>query len=232
MPIWKPPSPPTPDQRERGSVWLISGIESPHLFLRGVLRGLRDGGVRAAIEIFDWQLPYASILNLFLPKRSRRRAAELAQRIEHEHAAHPEAPIDLVGYSAGGAVALWTAEALSPAVRLRNVVLIQPALHPSYDLAPALARISGRLVHFSSPRDRLVLGLGTLLLGTMDRRHCFAAGKIGFTQSADAPDPAQRRKLLQRAWQREMLERGSHRGGHLEMLRYRWNREFVAPYLR
>ncbi len=225
-------SKPTPDELDRGLVWVFPGIEGGRITISGACRGLRDAGVDSAIEIFDWQRGlWGALANLTAYAANRRRAAVTAERIVEYHNNHPDAPIDLVGYSGGGGIAIMVAEALPPGVPLRNVVLVQAAISQRYDLTCALSHIDGHLVNVYSPRDYVMLGIGTYVFGTMDRVHEAAAGKNGFAVEAAIPDPTLRRKLVQAPWRREMLCSG-HYGGHFAILLRGWNRRFVAPYVR
>ena len=135
-----------------------------------------------------------------------------------------------MGYSGGGGLAVMVAEELPEGVRLRNVVLAQPALSPDYDLTRALQRIDGKLVHFHSPHDWLILGLGTRVFGTMDRTKTSASGKNGLDLARVVQDPRLRAKIEQVRWNAGMLGTG-HWGGHTGILSYGWNKCCVAPYL-
>ena len=53
---------------------------------------------------------------------------------------------------------------------VERVVLLAPALSPGYDLTPSLRAVRGDVVVFWSPYDVIILGAGTRLFGTIDRR--------------------------------------------------------------
>lgn len=114
---------------------------------------------------------------------------------------------------------------------LRNVVLVHPAVSPDYDLTSALRATRGRIINFYSPRDWFILGLGTTAFGTVDRKFVASAGKTGFDAARAVPEPAQRHRLVQVAWTREMAADG-HGGDHLGGLWRSWNRKHVAPQLK
>jgi hypothetical protein len=226
---WQNPRP-TMQQLERGLVWVFPGVEGGPWSMQWACRSFRDAGADQAIEIFDWQRLGGTLANLTDYPGNRQRAAAVAERIAAYRTAHPGAPIDLVGYSGGGGVAVFVVEALPEDVRLRHVVLAQAALSPDYDLTRALRRIDGALVSFHSPYDWAILGAGTAVWGTMDRKHVESCGKVGFDAERAVPDATLRDRLVQRGWGREMLEVG-HTGGHAPILTYEWNKRFVAPYL-
>jgi hypothetical protein len=88
-------------------------------------------------------------------------------------------PVYLMGYSCGGYVATRALEVLSPDVRIDGVALLAPAVDPRRDLAPAASRVRGRFVVSRSLGDWFIVGLGTLLFGTGDRRHAPSLGMVG-----------------------------------------------------
>ena len=105
----------------------------------------------------------------------------MARRISAYHQAHPGRPVTLVGYSGGGPMAVWTAEALPKGERLAGIILLSTPLEPRYDLTAALETSRKGMVSFYSNRNLLYLGFGTLVFGTMDRHHEISAGNLGFT---------------------------------------------------
>jgi hypothetical protein len=115
-------------------------------------------------------------------------------------------------------------------LRVRNLVLVQPATSATYDLVPALRRIDGQLIHLFSPGDRLILGWGTSTFGNSDRTYGPAAGKIGFDLEKAVPDLNLRERVRQEPWSQAWRDAG-HYGNHIGMLGYQWNREIVAPLL-
>jgi len=217
-------------QYEHGLVWVFPGVEGGASSVADAVRAFRDAGVESAIEIHDWQRPFGLISNLVSYERNRADAARIAERLADYATEHPHVPIDLVGYSGGGGMAIMVAEALPPHVRLRNIVLGQPALSVDYDLTPAAAHVDGRIVNFHSDYDWVILGAGTSLMGTMDRKHGPSAGWHGFKADEAVADEALRYKLVQQKWTPEMIRDG-HLGGHAYMFSYAWNKRWIAPWL-
>lgn len=206
---------------------MFPGINGREWFA-GAYRGLRDGGVEAAIRVHDWK--GAEIVANLSDYRNRAAADAIAAELAAYRAKHPGSPIDLVGYSGGGGLAIMVAEALPPEVRLRNVVLAQPAVSRDYGLCPALEHVDGRLVNFYCPSDWVILGAGTTVFGTIDRKHVASAGKEGFDLQAAVPDEDMRNLVEQRAWSWDMFWTG-HAGGHLGLAMREWNKRYVAPLL-
>ena len=226
---WTPPRA-TPNELSRGMVWIFPGVEGGQWSMQPSYRALRDAGFNGAISVFDWLRLGGTLPNLMDYDGNRERTRAVAAQIAQFHAAQPGAPIDLVGYSGGGGMAVFTAEDLPADVRLRHIILVQPALSPDYDLTRALRHVDGHLYHFYSPQDWLILGAGTEVWGTMDRKNVESSGKVGFDAERAVPDPALRARLVQRGWEPEMRTAG-HYGGHAPILGYEWNRRYVAPLL-
>jgi hypothetical protein len=221
---------PQPQQLQQGLIWMFPGVEGGPAAMDRAYRGLRSGGVTAGIQVYDWNRPFGLVSNLVSYEGNRKEAARIAAEIINFARQNPYAPIDLVGYSGGGGLAVMVAEALRTEVQLRNVILAQPAISSDYNLCRALRRVDGVMVNFHSRLDFMVLGLGTRVMGTLDRRHEASAGMNGFNVSTAIPESSLRSRLVQRAWSSEMIGTG-HLGGHAGMLTYGWNKMYVAPYL-
>lgn len=215
---------------DRGLTYLIPGFQGDAAAMYLPLAGLRAGGLETAVRVVSFGRPFGTMGNLTDYDGNRKIARELAREVVAFRREHPAAPIDLVGYSGGGAIALWMAEALPADVRLRHVILIQPAISRGYDLTPALRRVDGVMYHFYSPGDWLVLGMATRLFGTMDRKREDSAGKDGFDLSAAVRDAGLRDKLREIPWRPFMITY-AHFGDHTGLLLSPWNKRFVAPLL-
>lgn len=226
---WTPPRP-TPAQRDAGLVWLFPGVEGGQWQVEWPYRAFRDAGVAAEIEVHDWWHPFGTIVNLTSYDRNRRDAARVATRIADYRRTNPDAPIDLVGYSGGGGLAIMVTEALPVDVHVRNVVLVQAAISPDYNLTAALEHIDGKLVNYFVPSDWAILGIGTATLGTMDRQYTASAGMVGLRPDENTSDPALRDKIVQHRWNGKMLV-AAHFGDHLSIVSYPWNKKYVAPWL-
>lgn len=214
-----------PEQLEKGCVFLLPGIEGTAWQLRGTVLGLREGGVDRGLEIIAWgSHPFGQLYNLCAIRANRVRAGRIAARIADYQSAHPGAPVTLVGYSGGGGLAVLTAEALPDGVKLDRLILISAAVSPDYDLSGVLARADG-VLNYYSPRDWLILGLGTRVFGTIDRRRTPSAGRIGFRDASGGllETPG----LTQIAWRPEWQDLG-HVGGHVGWLSRAWAREVLA----
>jgi len=224
------PGDPSPPRTRPHIVWLFPGIEGGPIYLAAVERALDSGGVRATYRRFDWRR-LLGLDNLTDYAGNLRRASEAARNIAEDCRSQPDAIVDVVGYSGGGGIALLALRELPPDAAIRNLVLVQPAVSPDFDLTAVLDRVTGTVVHIYSPADSLILGVGTRTFGTIDRKHVDAAGRFGFDESCAVPRVDQRSRLLQQPWVHEMRDFG-HAGDHFGMISARWNRRYVAPWLQ
>jgi hypothetical protein len=147
-------------------------------------------------------------------------------------AAEPDAPVFMVAKSAGSAVVVQALEQLPPnSVDL--AVLLAPAFSSTYDLSAALRAVKGEIVVFWSPFDVFMLGLGTLLFGTVDRVCCRGAGLVGFRlpPAASADTREAYRRLRQVPWRLPMAITG-YCGGHFGTNLPTFLARYVLPLLR
>ena len=205
---------------EQGLTLVLPGIEAESVFTYGMCDGLHEGGLPGAIRVFNWGLPFPGgyLANLTRMDRNRRRAADIAQEVCLYQDAFPGRPVHLMAQSGGAGLAVFAAEALPQGRQLDSIVLLGAALSPTYNLAKALARTRKGLLNSYSTRDTYVLGWGTRIFGTTDRKFTPAAGCTGFQIPAGLSDAERRlydEKLLQLPWMPQMAETGRHYGGHV-----------------
>lgn len=212
-------------------LWLFPGIVGPEWELGPAYRGFRDAGFTGEPRFFQWPVPSFDIFrNLQDTDRNRQQAAAVAAEIAEFHALHPEVPVDLIGYSGGGALAVMVVEALPADVRVRHVLLAQSALSPFYDLTTCLTGIDGYVINFYCPTDLWLSGIFTTIYGTMDRERLPTAGLWGFWLPRAVPDAALRPRLVQIGWDEHWRAAG-HGGDHMAILSDDWNMRIAAPFI-
>lgn len=226
----------SPSRYENGLVYVLPGIEGRSILNRNIGLGLDEGGVRSAIEIYDWTygIPGSTALNLVNIERNRREAARLASRIVDYRDRHPGKPVHLVGHSGGGGIAVLALEALPPGRQIDMAILLAPALSPEYDLTTALRRTRHGVQNYYSKYDIGFLMFGTTIGGTVDREHGASAGAIGFRLPGDMMEstrPLYRSKLRQVEWDPRMKRVGAS-GSHLGWASVQFAREYLAPVIR
>jgi pimeloyl-ACP methyl ester carboxylesterase len=215
----------TPERLNRGLVIVLTGIEGRSAFNEDICKGLDDGGVRYAVELYDWTSRLGPLYNLRAGGRNHKQSQEIADYIRRYHRVCPGRPVFLVGQSGGGAIAVWVAEELGPS-QVEGVVLLAASLSPKYRLDKALGASARGVISYYSHRDWFLLG--TNIAGTMDGELTSSAGRIGF--DVPSPAPGVYKKLWQIPWQPHMADMG-HTGGHLTSGDSSFVSHFVAPFI-
>jgi len=221
---------------EDGLTVVLSGIEGPSTFVRGMSDGLVVGGVRGLMSLYEWGMPFPGgfLANLTRLDRNRRRGADLAGEIMAYQDRYPGRPVHLLAQSGGAGIAVFAAEALPPDRTIEGIVILGGALSPQYDLRKALARCRKGILNSHSLKDWLILGLGTRLFGTTDRQFGDACGRVGFQepQNLSADDRALYAKLHQIPWTPDMGDTCAHWGGHLTSACEEYLVRHIAPWVR
>jgi pimeloyl-ACP methyl ester carboxylesterase len=228
--------PALPDHDQRlpcGNLYYLDGAGGGTALVNwcgGVRDGLLEAGYAGACEMFTWQTGLGAVVDQDADVRYKReKAAELAQRIREYRKEQPDAPVSLIGLSAGTAVAVFTAEAAPDDCPIDTVVLLGASIGSNYDLTKALRHIRGKLYIFTSPNDG-VLGLLLAAPGTADRQPGSAAGITGFIMPGNATDETRKlyaERLVTIPWTKE-FERVGNYGHHLDNVNKDFIREQVA----
>lgn len=212
---------------DKGLIVMLPGVEGSAWQLSDSVKGLRDAGIDREIKVIPWgSPPFHSIENLSNYAENQMRADRIVACISDFHRAHPDAPLTLVGYSGGGGLAVMVAEVLPVNLNLDRLILIAGAVSPDHDLTKVLARCDHGVVNFYSAADWFILGVGTQMFGTIDRKYTSSAGHVGFLD-----DNRQLRNvsgLTQIAWELDWIKTG-HDGGHIGWLARNWARDYLAP---
>jgi hypothetical protein len=226
-------SSPRNDDPADGTVFILDGVGGIMLVPLCVRRGLWDAGLPGSIEIYDWHSgPRGELLgDLIAYRRNLRKAAVFAEVLTERRRRYPDAPLHVVAFSGGSGLATFAIEQLPADVLLDVVVLGCSALSPRYRLTGMLrhVRICVALV---SSRDRYLIGLGTTLFGTMDRRFGPGAGLRGFRRPTPFGDEDAQAydKLHQLPWRPHMRSLG-HYGHHVGCATSAFIAQYMAPIL-
>jgi len=225
----------TADRYANGLVVVLPGIEGRSIYNVNIARGLADGHVKSAIEIFDWGLgaPGGFLVNLTALERNRRQAEKLARRIVRYQEAFPGRSVHLIGHSGGAGIVILALDALPEGRRVTAAYLLAAAISPDHDLTAALEHSELGIWNFYSPKDVGFLAVGTSVFGTMDRTHTRAAGAVGF-RAPEHLDQAARdlyaAKLHNAPHNRRMARAGGD-GSHLGWARPRFAENWLAPMI-
>jgi pimeloyl-ACP methyl ester carboxylesterase len=181
----------TPERAQKGLIAIFPGVEGESRPTHDVRAGLHKAGIPYAIVIYRWGVP-APILGIAINQidiaRNRRQGEKIAAQILAYQHSYPGAPVFLVGHSAGGAIAVFTLEALGRipgAEPIEGVFLLSSSISACYDLSDALKMTRRGIVNLSNVNDTLLLGAVTSTFGNLDGGHGNSAGRTGFVKSYD-----------------------------------------------
>ncbi|MFO8012790.1 MAG: hypothetical protein R6X20_05725 [Phycisphaerae bacterium] len=217
------------DAHEYGRVYLLSGAGGMMGECDRIRDGLKQGGARRPIETFHWSRG-GVLTDQTGVEANRRKARQLARRIEAFKRVSPGAPVHLIGVSAGTGLVVWALEDLEPGVDATAGILISSSLDTRYDLSEALANTRDGIYSFKSVADT-VLSLGVTWAGTVDRNGGLAGGLVGFATPAGASEETKRlykEKLHEIGWWPGDTVLG-HLGDHLGATNPAYVKEKVAP---
>ena len=198
----------------------------------GVRDGLKAAGFEGDFINFRWQTGAGVAVDQVTPTGVKRaQARKLATMIREHQDANPDEAVNLIGLSAGTAVAVFALEELREDHDIENAILLGSSLNADYDLTEALQRIRNRMYVFTSNRDT-VLRFLMPMTGTADRKiiNAKAAGVTGFRlpSKADAETRRLYAKVVNIAWIPE-FERAGHAGGHTDVVNHGFVKQYVAP---
>lgn len=190
-------------------------------------KGLRRAGFAGKVVYWPWHgrwtgLPWPSVPALCDSPLHQRQAQAMADYLADYRRRYPQAPLYVMGCSAGGWIAWRVLELLPPEVTVDGVALLSAAVDPGRDLTAGLAHVRGVVVNTFSYLDCLILGLGTLVVGTGDRRHTPACGMVGLKGNDG--------RVVNLPWRPGMIFSGKL-GGHVTATPPAFIARYVAPLL-
>lgn len=211
--------------------WLLHlpGIGGQRSIDVAMTRGFKQGGFGGDVEIYDWTEHDEGLHALIALDRNHKEARLIAQKITERFDKDPSAPIYLSSHSGGGGLAVWALEDLPDRVKVSALLMMSPALSPTYDLTVALRHVTGKVYVFSSFKDFLVLGTGCKMLGTIDGIKTEAAGLNGFVRPTTG-DAGQYTKLVPIPYNPlwvQFDDYGNHVGGMTQL----FAQEVLAPLM-
>lgn len=219
---------------EHEVLFILDGVGGMQFMPLLARRALREEGIALATVFDHWQfgLPGEIWTDLMWHRRNRVMGAKLARLILKYRRQFPKSHMHLLGCSGGAGVAVFALESLRRHVRIDTLILACPGLSPTYNLAPAL-QVVQRCYALVSHRDNVILGMGTRIFGTTDRRYVAAAGCAGFTIPAglDVIDRAAYDRLQEVHWTPDLAALG-HYGGHTGWAANAFLRKHLMPLVR
>jgi hypothetical protein len=231
---------PMPDREarmKRGYIYYLDGAgggTAKKNWSEGVKDGVLAAGYRGAGEMFSWETGQGMIKDQEESvARGRAKAKELALEIQKREAAYPNAPVELLGFSAGTAIAIFALEALPESVKVQNVVLLGASISRDYDLTKALKHVRGHFYVYTSTHDEMV-GFLMKFTGSADRKRNDPGADItGFVLPAGANAATRKlyaQKIVTIKWTKELEADGDY-GHHFDNIKMAFIRDHVAPLL-
>ncbi len=198
----------------------------------GVKDGLLAGGYDGAGEMFTWETGKGLIADQNASVAFKRaRAHEAAAKIISHAKEYPEPPIDILGFSAGTAVAIFALEDLPESIQVNDMVLLGTSISQNYDLTKALKRVKGHVYIYTSTQDRM-LGFLMPFSGTADRKFDDpGAGITGFVLPKGTTAATRKlysEKIVTIPWTARLEKEGDH-GRHFDNVKMEFIRDQVAP---
>jgi pimeloyl-ACP methyl ester carboxylesterase len=225
------------ERREQGYTLVLTGIEGAHVGHAGFVGGLKSGGVPSEIEVVDWTTgaPALMLYHLRAEGRNRRQAEQIAQKIVQYQDEYPGRPVNLIGHSGGGGMALLTIDALPEDRKVDSAILLAAAISSDFDLRPIFPKVERGIWNYSSAvGDSPLLIAGTTTFGTIDGKHRPSAGAIGFRVPRDAgyvDRGLYAQKLIERPYRPRMALNGNL-SDHYGCMNPLFARNELAPIIR
>ncbi len=221
----------------RGCVFYFDGAgggTKKSNYAEGVVEGMLEAGYKGAGEMVSWETGRGLIADQNASVAFKReKAAEGAAKIRAYQKDHPGKPVDLLGFSAGTAEAIFALEVLPETAPVKNVVLLGTSISHDYDLTEALKRVENKLYIFTSPNDRMLSKLMPLS-GTADRKFDDpGAGIKGFVLPAGASAATRKLyadKIVTIPYSKDFRKDGD-KGRHFDNVKKEFIRDEVAPLL-
>jgi hypothetical protein len=178
----------TQERYDQGLVLLLPGIEGVGGNVWNLQRGLDEGGVPYALQIYPWGFPvpgFGMLVNQTDVSANRAAGARLAQVIRQYQAQYPGRPVFVAGHSGGGGVSVFAAESLSARsdTPVEGIFLLSASLSANYPLGTALASTKRGIVNVYNPNDTGLLGVGTGVFGNVDGGTGDSCGRTGLYTS-------------------------------------------------
>lgn len=205
-----------------GRIIVLPGVYNTRFHLRPFVRLLEQRLPAFAVSVRPWGEALRPLRNLRAYERNLNVAEELACDLARWRLESGDQRLYVIGYSGGGGIAALAAAALPQGSFLDRLVLVAPAISPSFPIVErVLPHVREFVASYASEKD-LQVGWGTRTFGTIDRKRARSAGALGFAYS----DP----RLLQWRWSTAAIRVG-HRGHHLSYLGSRWQGAALVPAL-
>ena len=237
-PVWEPEQRPgRPARLARGCIFYMDGAgggTEKSNYAAGVVSGMLDAGYNGAGELVAWETGKGLMADQEASVAyKRKRARQAADKIEDYREDYPEAPVAILGFSAGSAEAVFALESLPEDTDVHHVVLLGASISRDYDLTKALRRVKHKMHIITSPHDHMLTVLMPLS-GTADRKfHDPGAGIKGFVLPRNASEETRQlyaEKIVVIPYSKDWRKDGDG-GHHFDNVKEDFIRDHIAPLL-
>ncbi|MHC4985738.1 MAG: serine aminopeptidase domain-containing protein [Planctomycetota bacterium] len=189
----------TDDRLSEGMVMILPGIEGVSQLNKNIRQGLVASGCPYAMPIRSWGhvIPVLGMLmNQVDIIGAHLTAGSIRDELIRYQDNHPGKPVYLIGHSGGGGIAVLVAEKMPPDRKLSGLILLSASISSAHNMTDALSGCENGIVNFYNPTDGFFLGVGTTLVGNIDRLYGPAAGLIGFDLPANHHNDTRKQAYL------------------------------------
>jgi alpha/beta superfamily hydrolase len=229
-----------PDRQQRldhGCVFYFDGAgggTQKSNYAAGVIEGMLEAGYQGAGELMSWETGQGLMADQKASvEYKRERAKESAASIRRYMEKHPGRPVELLGFSAGTAEAVFALESLPETTQVDHVVLLGASISRDYDMTQALKRVKHKVYIVTSTHDHM-LSIAMPLSGTADRKfHDPGAGIQGFLLPSNASKETKRlysEKITTVRYSKD-FRKDNDKGHHFDNVKPEFIRDHVAPLL-
>jgi hypothetical protein len=225
------------ERLKRGCVFYFDGAGGgtrKSNYAEGVVQGMLAAGYQGGGELLSWETGKGLMADQDASVAYKRsKAAADAVKIRTYQKNHSGAPVNLLGFSAGTAEAIFALEVLQESAPVDHVVLLGTSISRDYDMTEALKRVKDKLYIFTSTHDHM---LGTMmpLSGTADRKFDDpGAGIKGFVLPAGASAATRKlyaEKIVTIPYSNS-FRKDDDKGHHFDNVKMEFIRDQVAPRL-
>ncbi len=216
-----------------GKVYYLDGAGNLGFGQDTVPKGLRSGGFGGDVENIIWTSFTGPFGDQIIRANARAKARDFARKIVKYRKQYPDAPLYIIGLSAGTGVATWAVQDLPKEVSVDNMVLLGSSLSNNYDMTKCLEHVAGKVYVFHSPRDAVLSGF-IPVTGTIDGSYLVQpAGLIGMKLPPKASSHTRdlyTAKIQNLPW-RPAFRRLGYAGGHTDATRFQFIKQYIAKKL-
>lgn len=215
-------------------LFVVDGVGGFQFGVAAVRIVFREDNIPMGTVFYKWQFGVVGEIwtDLMWLRRNKVMGAKLARKILTFRRAHRDTTIHLLAISGGAGITVFACEYLQRRGLIDTFILAGPAISPMYNLAPALRAVN-QCYALTSEKDNWILGAGTRLLGTTDRKYTSAGGMVGFKlpENVSKEDRQAYERFGEIRWEPSWKKEG-HLGGHVSWVMTDFVRSHLVPILR